>query len=631
MACGSEIHGMDSTPPPVPPPLPSAPTPPPVPPPLPSYQPEPSPEPPRRSNGVLLIVLLAAVAAGAAGFLWKSNKDPKARFKDESAAERQAGIRAAFHGTGTPVSLTSPEAKEIDVFFQRMLEAYKAKDGARFSALFDFATMMEVAAEQNPTAELKAAARAVRRDPEKMSAGASGGMKQMVENSDHESYTLRRLEIDPSGKQAVAWVVWRDPNAMLTKERLWLIKEKGWRAYDYEELDTCIRMTTSAAAAASMPSVTSRFARNGMQEFQALAQAVASLDAEEARKLLVSVRKSPLNKIFGDVIDVLESNILMMEGSHQDALTLLEKLEKRRPDMPIAHYLQATAHSQMENPEAAIKAGERYLEFLGDDADMLNIIAAAQRDLKQPEKARASALRVLDLIPQNTEAIAIFASVSTEADAAKLEELLRKAEDADALLAEIVVSLDEESPAYAVVTAAAQKVAPESETVLEMAAQQRCRTVWKEAAGPEAGAKLTAVFKEGSEEDFDTLTDALRDFRYGAKDRAGLLTLAAAAEAARPDGTAQIHFRTDARALELLEQMPDAPDTEALRKAIGEFELPGGLAWRLFAAYRDRDQLPAMRTVAAILKEVKPEDPMNEVIEGQLGDEPAAEPEKKEE
>lgn len=624
---------MDSnTPPPVPPPLPSTPpVPPPVPPPLPSYNPGPPPESPRRTNPALFIVLLASVAAGIGGFLWKSEKEPKAKFKNETAEERQAGIRAAFQGTGTPVSLTSPEAKEIDVFFQRMLEAYKAKDGGRFLALFDFATMMEVAADQNPSPELKAAARAVRRNPEQMAAGAGSGMKQMVDNADHVSYTLRRLEIAPSGKQAVAWVEWRDPDATQTKERLWLIKDNGWKAYDYEELDMCIRMSTSAAAAASMPAVTSRFARNAMQDFQALAQAVGNLDAEEARKLLPTVRKSAVNKLLGDVIDVMEANLLMMEGRHDDSLTLLEKLAKRRPDMPIAHYLQATAHSQKKNPEAAIKSAERYLEFLGDDADMLNIIAASQRELKQPEKARASALRVLELIPHNTEAIANFASVSTESDAAKLEELLRKAEDADALLWQIQAVTDPDSAAFAVVTAAAQKAAPKAESTLEFAAQQRCRTVWKEAAGADAEAKLTAAFKDGSEENFESLADALRDYRYDAKDRAGLLSLAAAATEARPGSTAPIHFRTDARALELLDQMKDGADEALLRKAIGEFELPGGLAWRLFAAFRDRDQAPAMRTVAAILKELKPEDPMNEVIAGQLGDEPAAEPEKKEE
>ena len=97
--------------------------------------------PPASGGGkgrVVLIAIVVTVLAGGASWLWKQKFGQKARFQAESAEERAAGLRAAFHGTGQPVSLTSPEALAIDGVFRRMLKAYEKKDAPRLADCFDF-------------------------------------------------------------------------------------------------------------------------------------------------------------------------------------------------------------------------------------------------------------------------------------------------------------------------------------------------------------------------------------------------------------------------------------------------------------------------------------------------------------
>lgn len=315
------------------------------------------------------VIVVAVVLAGAGSWYLKNRSSQRARFEAESAEARAAGIRAAFHSSGKTVPLTSPEAKAIDAVFARMKLAYDKKDAVALAESFDFAGIIEMAADQNPTAELKSGARSARRDPKGAKAGALSAVQGLVRHADHESYEIRRLEVDEAGKQALALVVWKNADGSRTKERYWFLRGTDWRVCDYEELDTAIRMSTMIAAAADHPSMF-QSGGNAEDDFQKLTAAVVAGETETARTLLLKVRKSGLGKFYADVTDMLEVTVFTQEEKPKEALDAADRLLKRRPDMPVLYYQRASILSDLERYQESIESAQRYLDILGDDPDM---------------------------------------------------------------------------------------------------------------------------------------------------------------------------------------------------------------------------------------------------------------------
>ncbi len=617
------------TPPPPPHPSSSPPIPPPLPPEPPAYARP--PEPGGSKSRVALIAIVVTVLAAGASWLWNQKFGQKARFQAESAEERAAGLRAAFHGTGQPVSLTSPEALAIDGVFHRMLKAYEKKDIAGLADCFDFAGVMEMAADQNPSRELKGAARQARRDPSDARQGALASMKGLIQNSDHQSYTIRRLEVDTAGSQALALVVWKNADGTRSKERYWFARTPDWRVCDYEELDTSIRMSTMAAAAANDP-VAMKSGQSAIADFQKLITAITEGDTDKSRPLLAKVRKSVLSKLYADVTDMLEISVFVQEEKPDEALAAAARLQKRRPDMPVIYYQRASILSDMERYADSIAAAQQYLDILGDDPEMLNLMASCHLALKAPAKARDCALRVLVETPPDEEALVYFGRTMLPEDAAKFEELLRKSENPEDCLQSIASDLEDDptaSPTLAVLTTVAEKVAPEAEITISLKTGRRARELWKKvtAAGAQGDDLLVSALKEGSEEEAEALGEALRHSLSAAQDAAGLERLSAAGDTARPDTSEPMLAKAVATAIRLRPEIEKASEPDkALLEALKAAALPGFVAWNLAMAWQDADKPELAKKAAVALKQVAPDDEMNEQMAAFFGDEPASAP-----
>jgi len=618
-----------------PPPPPHWPSHPPVPPPLPPERPPlppPASPPPGGKGRYLWISLVILVLGGSAYWSWKNKNSQRARFEAESAEERAAGIRAAFHGTGEPVSLTSPEAKAIDAVFRRIFAAYEKKDAAALAECFDFAGVMEMAADQNPSPEMKRRARAARRDPGLVRKNGITSLQSMVQNSDHKSYEIRRLEVAADGKQALALVVWKNAGGSRSKERYWFLRGIDWRVCDFEELETAVRWSTSAAAAADHPDAL-QSGRSTMADFQKLVTAVCEGEPDKARPLLLKVRSSPAGALFSDVTDVLEVNLLVQEEKSEEALSAAERIIKRRPDIPGAHSQRAIILADLGRHEESITAAQKYLDILGDDPATLNLIASSHLALKQPDKARDCALRVLAETPPDEEALVYFGRTARPEDAAKLEELLRKSDNAEGCIQSIASDLQSApgSAAFAVLMAVAEKVAPESDVTASLKTGRRARELWAKvtAAGAAGDDLLASALQEGSAEEAEALDDTLRDLLGTAQDAAGLERLAAAGTRSRPDSTGPLHARAAAEAIRLRPEIEKAADPDkSLVEALKAAALPGWVAWNLAMAWQEADKPDLANKAAAALKKVAPDDEMNEPMADFLGEETDTAPEK---
>lgn len=604
-------------PPPPPPYLPpSSSIPPPLPPERPGFAPPPVPRE-GKGRAVLIPVIVLAIA-GASLWAWKHKSSQRARFEAESAEDRAAGIRAAFHGSGTPVSLTSPEAKAIDAVLKRMAAAFVAKDAPALAECFDFAGLMEMAAGQNPNSDLKAAARQARRDSGFARKGALNGMQNLMKNSDHVSYVIRHLEMDAGGNQALALIIWKNADGSRSKERYWFIRGIDWRVCDLEELDTAIRMSTMAAAAAGDPAVL-QSGRSAQAAFQELIAAVTEGEPDKARPLLVKVRKSPLIKLYGDVTDLIEVSMFMQEGKQEEALAAADRLLKRRPDMPVVHYQRSMLLSDMERHADSIAAAQKYLDILGDDPAALNLMASSHLALKEPDKARDCALRVLAEMPPDEEALGYFGRTARPQDAAKLEELLRKSDNSEGIIQTIASELasEPESAAFAVLIEVAEKVAPGAGVTASLKTGRRARELWAKAsaAGAPGDDLLVAALKSGTAEEAEALENALLDPLEAAQDAAGLERLAAAGAKARPDSSGPMHAQAAALAIRLRPEIEKAADPDkSLLEALKSAALPGSVAWKLALAWQETERPDLVKKAAAALKTVAPDDEMNELM-----------------
>ncbi len=616
---------MDTPPPPPPRFSSPPPTPPPLPPEPPAYVRP--PEPGGSKSRVALIAVVVTVLAAGASWLWNQKFGQKAKFQAESAEDRAAGLRAAFHGTGQPVSLTSPEALAIDGVFRRMLKAYEKKDIAGLAACFDFAGVMEMAADQNPSTELKSAARQARRDPNVARQGALASMKGLIQNSDHQSYAIRRLDIDAAGTQAMALVIWKNADGTRSKERYWFIRTPDWRACDYEELDTSIRMSTMVAAAANDP-IAMKSGQSAVADFQKLITAITEGEPDKARQLLVKVRKSVLSKLYADVTDMLEVGVFAQEEKPDEALAAADRLQKRRPDMPVIYYQRATILSDMERYADSIAAAKQYLEILGDDPEMLNLMASCHLALKEPDKARECALRVLLEVPPDEEALVYFGRTMRPEDAAKFEELLGESENTEGTIQSIASDLEDDPagpPALEILTIVAEKAAPKAGITTSLKTGRRARELWKKVAAAGAGGDdmLVSALKEGSEEEAEALGEALRHSLSTAQDAGGLERLSAAGDTARPDTSEPMLAKAVATAIRLRPDIEKTSDPDkALLEALKAAALPGFVAWNLAMAWQDADKPELAKKAAAALKQVAPDDEMNEQMAAFFGDEP---------
>ncbi len=293
--------------------------------------------------------------------------------------------------------------------------------------------------------------------------------------------------------------------------------------------------------------------------------------------------------------------------------------------MPVLYYQRASILSDLERHAESIASAQQYLDILGDDPDMLNLMASSRLALKQPDKARDCALRVLAETPPNEEALTYFGRTARPEDAAKFEELLRKSENAESSLISIASSLADEPPsaAHDVLVRVAEKVAPDADVTASLKMERRARELWGKvtAAGAQGDALLVSALKEGTPGEAEALGESLRHLLNNAQDAAGLDRLAAAGTGARPDTSEPLLAKAEATAIRLRPEIEKAADPDAaLLEALKAAALPGSIAWNLAYMWQEGGKPELAKKAAAALKLAAPDDDMNEQMANYLGE-----------
>jgi predicted Zn-dependent protease len=209
---------------------------------------------------------------------------------------------------------------------------------------------------------------------------------------------VRSVKLAAGGTEAVVIARHRDARFVL-KIRWWLTRAPGdWRVYDFEELDSGLRMSTLMASLLPhgdrLPAVPPEWvkATPAMQEASAALKAGNLAGAAQAVKRLENL---PLPPKIDAVRWLLDGSVKIGQRRFWEAEPCLDRARALNPDMPCLDLLYATVYNQTGKPREALAHVQKYRALLGDDPDTLYQLGLAQSRLGRKDEAAATLRKCL--------------------------------------------------------------------------------------------------------------------------------------------------------------------------------------------------------------------------------------------
>ena len=227
----------------------------------------------------------------------------------------------------------------------------------------------------------------------------------MQANSDWERHVNSRLVVANSLDLATVTVRTWDRDGYSNRVQYWLIRRSdGWKSYDFNDLSLGIRTTqivliVFGQAIAEGSSMT-------RQELNLLKTAVFSLQAEDFDRADEQLRLIEDRK-FPPLVEAIKWTVIAITAAaqedHERVLDSLDRCDKLGHPFPIGDYVRAFALNELERPEEALAAVERFDKSLGEDAQSLYERGRALQSLDRDDEALTAFRRGLDDTPDLTE------------------------------------------------------------------------------------------------------------------------------------------------------------------------------------------------------------------------------------
>lgn len=215
----------------------------------------------------------------------------------------------------------------------------------------------------------------------------------------------------------------KNPNHGTLKMRWWLSRRSGtWKIYDFEDLDTGLRNSTTVASLAGQ-------GLNNMSEttraFKAVAEALQILgaqeDADAAEKKLQEAAGVKLPPQMEALRFLVIGMVHLQRGKLQESLTALEEAHRLYPDMPVVDFQRGRVCNQLGQREKALKHLQAYGELLGEDEELCFEQGEALRWLRRFREAAAAYRKALDFNPKAAGAFeGLLSSLGPEDDKADI-------------------------------------------------------------------------------------------------------------------------------------------------------------------------------------------------------------------
>jgi tetratricopeptide (TPR) repeat protein len=235
----------------------------------------------------------------------------------------------------------------------------------------------------------------------------------------------------------VVYLRMTDADRIMMKSRWWLYHDgEGLRWWDGEDLQLGLRISTTMAA--GIASATSPGASQALERFIEVLTRLVDLPMDDPVQVqafatdLDGLSLDGLPASFRHLAITARASAAVALDEPEDALRRLDALEieSLQPlDMPVRHFLRASANLALERWPEAAEAIEKYLALLGEDAEAYHILGLAKLGSGDSQAAMAAFDQGLADDPRLPDNYGGAAMVADDV-AAVVERLAKAPEDA---------------------------------------------------------------------------------------------------------------------------------------------------------------------------------------------------------
>jgi len=350
-------------------------------------------------------------------------KPPGITVVAESETERAEMVKAAFvegsAGSGSRIEPGTPDFSDVDAFIGRFGAAARQKDRATYRTCLSVDAMVRNL-EAKGMIQFKTG-----RERGEFIKGAEGSIGKSMGNLAFDRHVLARLEQIAPNQMMAFTRAFDDELKVVTKMRWWLVKEEGaWKIYDFEELSQGVRASTMMGA---MVGGLKGRRKPWVQPLMDMTTTLQGMTGDNMMEKLAAMRdlskkvleNSPPPEVEAFARQTLVSG-MMANGDSAGALVELEQLEKLPNPSPGIHFMMGCALSATGKPAEAHGAFARYVEILGWDSDVYEVVADAFLSEGKRDEALDHALKGL---ADQKDATGCLATGTVAAGAARLGEL----------------------------------------------------------------------------------------------------------------------------------------------------------------------------------------------------------------
>jgi tetratricopeptide (TPR) repeat protein len=356
-----------------------------------------------KSKTALLVSLAAlpAVAFLVAGavilFVWQPWRVPPLAPRPEESADDKFREAAAAFGAGK-TDFDADELAKIRTLFRNLHARMQAGEAKKLEELFDAQRIYQEIrrvgglAKVSPLEEQKSARRL-----HQAFAAAMVQNAQFLQGDEWKVKSCRLLE-DPS--EALVYARLDDPETGSQKWRWWLKRRDGdWRIYDFEELNSGLRMSDMFAMLTQERRTDPQHAAEQKRAWNQIKRACAACatgDWATVEESLADLQDDVLPERLRFVCWLMKAALHNDQGRYKEAIALCRRVENVDSDLPMLHFISAVTYNGLGQHAEAKAAAERYLEQLGSDAEGYLQLAEALVGLERDEEALLAYRKGLD-------------------------------------------------------------------------------------------------------------------------------------------------------------------------------------------------------------------------------------------
>lgn len=348
--------------------------------------------------GLGFVAVLAAGGLAVAGycvcyFVWGETA-PAPGAKEAATAKP---------GPLEPMGTDQKETQSIHALLNALGEAVKKSDEKKIEASLDVDRMVQEMTRQQvlPALVPEAQTRLV----QELKSEVPRDMIRQAPLLRWDRLEVKRVQFQDDRSEAVVFTrQWQDDAERNARASWWLKKRGGrWRIYDFADLDSNVRMSTSAGLTRGQDDAD---LAKSLQQMLDASQELLQQDFVSAREKLAALDRVQFPPPLEAVRWMLKGYLALGQGPPEEALVDFDKAQSFQPDLPLLNYFRAVAYNQAGQPEKALEHGRNYVALMGNDADAYQQIGLALMSLEKPEEAGAAFRKGLEDYPESVANLA---------------------------------------------------------------------------------------------------------------------------------------------------------------------------------------------------------------------------------